>query len=149
MQGGLGNGNVKGKGKNRHVDLEEIEQMMRDLLTAVGPGARNSFELPPMDKPMRVKVHVMAQVFHLKSTSFGSKNKESKSMTISRTKNTGIRPVNEYKLNATMKRKGNGGADLRGIREGEIIGHQAAKISEDNRGYRLLAAMGYVYYALT
>ena len=112
--------------------------MMRDL---VASGSRRSFELPPMDKPMRVKIHVMAEALSLNSTSSGSK-KASRAMTISRTKHTGFRPIKEGKLNATLNRKG--GGDLKGIREGEVIGHQAAKISEDNRGYKLLAQMGYV-----
>lgn len=110
---------------------------MRDLLAS---GSRQSFELPPMDKPTRVKIHVMAEALSLKSTSSGSKN-GSRTMTISRTKHTGLRPIREGKLNATLKRKG---GDLKGIKEGEVIGHQAAKISEDNRGYRLLAQMGCV-----
>jgi hypothetical protein len=115
--------------------------MMRDLVTSEGPRSRQSFELPPMDKPTRVKIHVMAEAFGLKSTSSGSK-KASRVMTISRAHHTGLRPIKEGKLNATLKRKG--GGDLKGIREGEVIGHQAAKISQDNIGYRLLAQMGYV-----
>jgi hypothetical protein len=142
-EGGLGNGKVKGKGKGKRnfYTLEDIEQMMRDLATSEGPRSRQSFELPPMDKPMRIKVHAMAEALTLKSTSSGSK-KGSRAMTISRAKHTGLRPVKEGKLIATLKRKG--GGDFKGIREGEAIGHQAAKISQDNRGYRLLAQMGYV-----
>jgi hypothetical protein len=143
-QGGLGNG--KSKGKSRSLDLEDIEQMMRDLLFSTDPGAKKSFELPVMDKPTRVKVHAMAQALHLKSTSTGRKNSDHKSMTISRTKNSGMKTVNEGRMDALMKRKrGTGKYGAEGhIREGDVIGHKAAKIDEGNIGYRLLAQMGYV-----
>jgi hypothetical protein len=143
-QGGLGNG--KTKGKSRSVDLEEVEQMMRDLLFSTDPGAKKSFELPVMDKPTRVKVHAMAQALHLRSTSNGKKNSEHKMMTISRMKNSAIRAVNEGKMDSLMKRKrGTGKYGTEGhIREGDVIGHKAAKIDDGNIGYRLLAQMGYV-----
>jgi hypothetical protein len=143
-QGGLGNG--KTKGKSRSLDLEDIEQMMRDLLFSTDPRAKKSFELPAMDKPTRVKVHAMAQALHLKSTSNGGKNSEHKTMVISRTKNSGMRTVNEGKIDSLMKRKrGTGKYGAEGhIREGDVIGHKAAKIDEGNIGYRLLAQMGCV-----
>ncbi|KIM29670.1 hypothetical protein M408DRAFT_328535, partial [Serendipita vermifera MAFF 305830] len=70
-------------------------------------------------------------------------------MTISRTRNSGSRPVNENKMDKVMYRKGarargGGPGGMGGIREGEIIGHKAAKIDQGNIGYRLLAQMGYV-----
>jgi hypothetical protein len=144
--GGLGNGKVKGKGKQRDIDLEEIEEMMRDLLTATAPGARKSFQLPPLNKPMREKVHAMARVLNLKSTSDGKKNQQLKIMTVSRTSKTGAYTINERKINSIMKRKGDGrGGDvMKGIQEGEVIGHKAAKLDETNIGYRLLAQMGLV-----
>lgn len=143
-QGGLGNG--KTKGKSRNPDLEEIEQMMRDLITSVAPGAPKSFELPALDKPMRIKVHALAQALNLKSTSAGGKKNGVKTMTISRGNHTGVRWINEAKVDSVLKRKKGsrpGGPGLKGIREGEVIGHQAAKIAEDNIGYRMLAQMGW------
>ncbi|PVG02341.1 hypothetical protein CPB86DRAFT_725314 [Serendipita vermifera] len=144
--GGLGNGKVKGKGKQRDIDLEEIEEMMRDLLIATGPGARKSFQLPALNKPMREKVHMMARVLNLKSTSDGKKNQQLKIMTISRTGKTGAYTINERKMDSILKRKGDkrrGGDVMKGIQEGEVIGHQAAKLDETNIGYRLLAQMGW------
>ncbi|KAG8775927.1 hypothetical protein FRC20_000226 [Serendipita sp. 405] len=72
-------------------------------------------------------------------------------MTISRGPKSGKRPVNERAVrNALGGNRGGGGAGgrngagaLKGIREGEVVGHQAAKIAEDNIGYRLLARMGW------
>lgn len=146
-QAGLGNG--KKKGKSRELDLEDIEQMMRDLLYATGPGAPKSFELPKLEKSMRERVHLMAQAMALKSSSSGRKNDTHKTMVISRTKNSGSRPVNEGKVNKVLRRKGDrvqsGPGGVGGIREGEVIGHKAAKIDQGNIGYRLLAQMGYVF----
>ena len=149
-QGGLGNGRTKGK--TQDLDLEDIEQMMRDLLFA-GPGAPKSFQLPKLEKKMRERVHLMAQALSLKSSSSGGKKDAHKTMTISRTKNSGMQPVKEGMLDTVMRRKGAraraggavGGYGVGGIREGEVIGHKAAKIDEGNIGYRLLAQMGYVF----
>lgn len=151
-QGGLGNGKLKGQKQTqtqnhngRQLDLEDIEEMMRDLLTSVGPGAPKSITLPPLPKATRERVHLMARVFQLKSSSDGKRKAEVKSMTITRMKNTGTRPVNERKINTVLKRKGGPGSGAGpGIREGEVIGHQAEKISQENIGYKLLALMGYV-----
>lgn len=140
-QGGLGNGKVKGKGKNKDklrevtLDLEDIEQMMRDLLR----GSSKSFDLPTLDKSTRQKVHAMAGVFGLKSTSFGPKKGEMKSMTVSRGKHMGVKGVNERKLDTVLGR----GRGLHRIKEGEIVGHQAAKIPIENKGYQMLAKMGW------
>ena len=142
VQGGLGNG--KTKGKSRDPDLEEIEEMMRELITSVASTAPKSFQLPALDKPMRVKVHALAMALNLKSTSSGGKKNGAKTMTISRAAKTGFRMINESKVNAVMKRKKGAREGWVGLKEGEVIGHQAAKIAEDNIGYRMLAQMGYV-----
>ncbi|CAG8692928.1 9584_t:CDS:2 [Acaulospora colombiana] len=120
--------------------------MMRDLLMATGPGARKSFQLPALNKPMREKVHLMARVLNLKSTSDGKKNQQLKIITVSRTSKTGAYTVNERKMDSILKRKGDkrrGGDVMKGIQEGEVIGHKAAKLDETNIGYRLLAQMGF------
>ncbi|KAG8819399.1 hypothetical protein FRC17_010467 [Serendipita sp. 399] len=153
-QGGLGSGKVKGKKRESSssgtIDFEEVEEQMRSLISNVGqqPGAPKSFTIPVLlDKPTRVRVHALANAFGLKSSSSGGgKNAQHKCMTISKRSNSGRKPINERAIaNALGRRwsKEGGVGQLKGIREGEIVGHKAAKISEDNIGYRLLARMGW------
>jgi hypothetical protein len=88
----------------------------------------------------------MALAFSLKSRSEGSKNTARKVMVISRSGKTGT-SINEFKVSKILKRPrtgggGGGGGGHSKVAEGEVIGHKAAKISQDNVGYRLLAQMG-------
>lgn len=134
----------KDKANGRPIDLESIEATMRALVYDV---SRKSVALPPLPKEMREKVHRMALAFSLKSRSEGSKNRAQKVMVISRTSKTGTF-INEFKYSKILKKPrtggdgGGGGGGHSRVAEGEVIGHKAAKISQDNIGYRLLAQMG-------
>jgi hypothetical protein len=137
----------KNKADNQPPDLESIEATMRDLVYDI---SRKSVTLPPLPKEIRERVHRMALAFCLKSRSEGSKNKTQKVMVISRSGKTGTW-IDEYKVSKILKRPrtggsggsgGSGGGGHSKVAEGEVIGHKAAKISQDNIGYRLLAQMG-------
>ena len=134
----------KDKAKGQPLDLETIEAIMRDLVYDI---SRKSVTLPPLPKEIREQVHRMALAFSLKSRSEGSKNTTRKVMVISRTGNTGT-SINEFKVGKILKRPRTGGGGGGGdgghskVAEGEVVGHKAAKISQDNIGYRLLAQMG-------
>lgn len=136
----------KDKTNSQSLDLESIEAIMRDLVYDV---SSKSVILPPLPKEIRAQVHRMALAFNLKSKSEGPKNKGQKGMVISRSGKTSTW-INEFKVSKILKgpRTGEGGGrgDRGGghvkVAEGEVIGHKAAKISQDNVGYRLLAQMG-------
>lgn len=139
----------KGKANSQSLDLESIEVIMRDLVYDI---SSKSVVLPPLPKEIREQVHRMALAFCLKSKSEGSKNKGQKVMVISRSGKTGTW-INESKVSKILKRPRTGDGGGRGggsgggggyskMAEGEVIGHKAAKISQDNVGYRLLAQMG-------
>ena len=137
----------KDKTNGQSLDLESIEAIMRDL---VYDTSYKSVTLPPLPKEIREQVHRMALAFSLKSKSEGSKKKGQKVMVISRSGKTGT-SINEFKVSKILKgpRSGGGGGGKAGkagrhhkVAEGEVIGHKAAKISQDNVGYRLLAQMG-------
>ena len=131
----------KDKENGQSLDLESVEAIMRDL---VYDRSRTSVALPPLPKEIREQVHRMAIAFGLKSKSEGSKNKARKVMIISRFGKTGPR-IDEFKVSKILRRPRPGGGGRGGhsrVAEGEVIGHKAAKISEDNIGYRLLAQMG-------
>jgi hypothetical protein len=139
----------KDKTNSQPNDLESIEVIMRDLVYDI---SRKSVVLPPLPKEIRAQVHRMALAFSLKSKSEGSKNKGQKVMVISRSGKTSTW-INESKISKILKRPrtgdggdgagrgGRGGGHIK-VAEGEVIGHKAAKISQDNVGYRLLAQMG-------
>ena len=133
----------KDKTNSQSLDLESIESTMRNLVYDI---SRKSVTLPPLPKEIREQVHRMALAFCLKSKSEGSKKNGQKVMVISRSGKTGT-SINEFKVSKILKgpRKGGGGGGTGGhskVAEGEVIGHKAAKISQDNVGYRLLAQMG-------
>lgn len=138
----------KGKTNGQSLDLDSIEAIMRDLVYDI---SCKSVTLPPLPKEIREKVHRMALAFSLKSKSEGSNKKGQKVMVISRSGKTGT-SINEFKVSKILKgpRTGGGGGGGGGgkagrhnkVAEGEVIGHKAAKISQDNVGYRLLARMG-------
>lgn len=133
----------KDKANGQPTDLESIGATMRALVYDV---SRKSVALPPLPKEIREKVHRMALAFNLKSRSEGSKNRAQKVMVISRTSKTGTF-INEFKYSKILKKPrtggdGGGGGGGHRVAEGEVIGHKAAKISQDNIGYRLLAQMG-------
>jgi len=134
----------KDKANGQPLELEDIETIMRELVYDI---SRKSVTLPPLPKEIREQVHRLALAFCLKSKSEGSKNKGQKVMVISRSGKTGTR-INESKVSKILKRPrtegggGGGGGRHNKVAEGEVIGHKAAKISQDNIGYRLLAQMG-------
>jgi hypothetical protein len=125
----------KGKANGETLDLEWIEDIMRELKYDI---SGESVTLPPFPKEVRAQVHRMALTFGLKSRSQGSKKQAEKVMVISRT-------GNGFKVGKVPKKprtEGGGGGRHSRVAEGEVIGHKAAKISQDNVGYRLLAQMG-------
>lgn len=131
----------KDRANGESLDLEAIEAIMRDLVFDI---SRKSLTLPPLPKEIREQVHRMALAFSLESRSKGSKNKARKVMVISRSGKTGTW-INESKVTKILKRPRTEGARGGGhskVAEGEVIGHKAAKIPQDNVGYRLLAQMG-------
>lgn len=135
------------------VDLDTLTAQIRVFITDVG---QQTMVLPPMEKSSRQRVHSLAAAFNLKSKSVGKGG--SRHTTLIRTSRSGI-GLREGKIAALLKRQGSdvpfarandrraGTSGSQGpvkSREGDVVGHKAAKIDGDNKGFQLLQRMGYV-----
>ncbi|KAH7339516.1 hypothetical protein B0J17DRAFT_716528 [Rhizoctonia solani] len=113
--------------------------------------------LPAMDKESRRRVHLLAECFKIGTVSKGKG--VGRYVTLKRTSRTGIN-IDEKKIRRLVNadnEAGEGGAAAFNkayyhraddkpkvnTRDGDIIGHKAAKIGEDNVGHRLLSKMGW------
>ncbi|KAG8957787.1 hypothetical protein FRC03_009820 [Tulasnella sp. 419] len=146
-------------------DLFSLEKQIRLFLADLG--GPKTMPLPPMDKESRRRVHMLCQCFNLKSDSKGGGH--NRFITIVKTTRSGIN-INEHKVKNILRaekgarggsntaglfqqalynvKKGEGGnkgdKQKKGIlRDGDVVGQHAAKIGEDNIGYRLLQSMGW------
>ncbi|KAJ3333036.1 hypothetical protein HDU76_011989 [Blyttiomyces sp. JEL0837] len=118
--------------------------------------------LPPMPSAFRRLIKVISQQYNLTTKTRGSGI--SKCLILSRTRQTRV-PENWRKLVDTVlqqgsnglvfgntrlggrgkkKRKPPGNPDLRGMpKPGELVGENAAPLSEENKGHRMMLAMGW------
>jgi hypothetical protein len=115
--------------------LSIVEELIRDFVEDIG--GRDALVLPPMEKPMRAKVHELATAFHLKSRSQGKG--DGRFTTLFRTSRTGT-VIKEWKIEKLV----HGSQRRRVVRhkEGEEVGKAAPKIGEGNLGFKLLQQMG-------
>lgn len=136
------------------VDLVTLTAQIRVFIADVG---RQTMVLPPMEKSSRQRVHSLAAAFNLKSKSVGKGG--GRHTTLIRTSRSGI-GLREGKITALLKHQGSdipftrandrragtsGGQGPVKSREGDVVGHKAAKINGENKGFQLLQRMGYVF----
>ncbi|CAE6517898.1 unnamed protein product [Rhizoctonia solani] len=139
------------------LTLSDVESRLRSFVANL---SQKTVALPAMDKESRRRVHLLAECFGVASISKGKGG--GRYVTFKRTSRTGIN-TNEKKIrrlvNADNEAEGGGIAAFNKAyyrrvddgpaksniktRDGEIIGHKAAKIGEDNVGHRLLSKMGW------
>ncbi|KAF8893608.1 hypothetical protein BD779DRAFT_1507251 [Infundibulicybe gibba] len=118
-------------------------------------GGPVSMSLPPTDRGTRKNIHEMALAFNLKSKSQGKG--ESRYTTLMKTTKTGF-GTDERKIAKLVRRggaadfvdysgKGKGNATSRPVmprhKDGDEVGKAAPKIGETNKGFRMLALMGW------
>ncbi|KAJ1304472.1 hypothetical protein OPQ81_005619 [Rhizoctonia solani] len=139
------------------LTLAAVESRLRSFVNNI---SQKSMALPAMDKESRRRVHLLAECFTVKTASKG--NGAGRYVTFQRTTRTGIN-IDEKKIrrlvNADNEAEGGGIAAFNKAyyrrtddgpakssiktRDGEIIGHKAAKIGQDNIGHKLLSKMGW------
>ncbi|ELU42477.1 heat shock protein Hsp88 [Rhizoctonia solani AG-1 IA] len=139
------------------LTLSVVESRLRSFVANL---AQKTMALPAMDKESRRRVHLLAECFTIKTVSKGKG--VGRYITLTRTSRTGIN-INENKIrrlvNADNEAIGGGVAEFNKAfyrrvddgpaksriktHDGEIIGHRAAKIGEDNVGHKLLSKMGW------
>ncbi|CAE6448867.1 unnamed protein product [Rhizoctonia solani] len=139
------------------LTLSDVETRLRSFVNNL---AQNNMAFPAMDKESRRRIHLMAECFKISTTSKGKG--VGRYVTLKRTSRTGI-GIDEKKIrrlvNAANEAEGGGAvafnkAYYRRVddgpakskiktQDGEIIGHKAAKIGEDNVGHKLLSKMGW------
>ncbi|CAE6431297.1 unnamed protein product [Rhizoctonia solani] len=139
------------------LTLSVVESRMRSFVANL---AQKTMALPAMDKESRRRAHLLAECFSIKTVSKGKG--VGRYVTMTRTSRTGIN-IAEGKIrrlvNADNEAAGGGFAAFNKAyyhraddgqaksviktRDGEIIGHKAAKIGEDNVGHKLLSKMGW------
>jgi hypothetical protein len=136
----------------RAVNILTLEPQIRRFIADIG---RQTMVLPPMEKESRRRVHLLAQAFNLNSKSVGKGDK--RHTTLNRTTRTGIN-IQEGRIAALVRGKfgsatfgtafdqrggeGSGRTPFVRTREGDVVGHKAAKISKENVGFKLLQRMG-------
>src|SRR5262249_51716595 len=156
IQAALGKKKSKGKNKTKprygvlDGTLMDLDALADELRAFVLDLSRASIDLPPLDHESRQFVHSLALCFGLKSKSSGKKKAAVKPMMLSKTTRT-IAVVNEDKLGELLRirtgretkwsvgdflaRRGRVKGGVR-HRDGDIVGRKAAKIEEDNVGFK-------------
>nr|XP_019049269.1 hypothetical protein I302_03051 [Kwoniella bestiolae CBS 10118]OCF28199.1 hypothetical protein I302_03051 [Kwoniella bestiolae CBS 10118] len=140
------------------MPLEMIDERIQIFLDHRG---KTTLQLPPMGKDDRKKVHMLADCYNLGSKSRGSgktrftvltKNKRSGTLVdqikierlISASQKVGGSFYKAlYTRGGKAKVKGQSGGPSIRHKEGDMVGHGADKIGEDNVGHRLLSKMGW------
>lgn len=150
-------------------DVATINYQIREfLLHDIG---RNTLSLPPMSKKSRVAVHLLCEVYGLKSKSLGKG--KARFPVLERTSKTGTYRVDERRITAILGtaagersgggygggkakgkmgglwaalsgEKGGGGSrtQVKPNRDGGVVGEGAASLGEGNVGFALLKKMG-------
>ncbi|EIW72809.1 hypothetical protein TREMEDRAFT_72886 [Tremella mesenterica DSM 1558] len=136
-----------------------------DIRAFLRDEGKTTYSLPPMDKEGRMKVHMIAECFGLKSKSRGSG--KSRFTVLIKTSYSGNN-IDEHRLARVLqasshsngsfykafysKGKTSSGKKTKGHkdvgssvrhREGDLVGEGAEKIGMDNIGHRLLSKMGW------
>ncbi|KAL0068343.1 squalene synthetase-like protein [Marasmius tenuissimus] len=141
---------------NRVFDTTTLVQQIRRFIDDVGGPKQMS--LPPTNKETRKMVHELAQAFNLKSVSKGKG--DGRYTTLTKTTRSAFGVVNEKKVGRVVRqgrargiqfadgeewtgKGGNGGGKMPKHREGDEVGKAAPKLTQNNVGFRLLAAMGW------
>ncbi|KAJ8075885.1 squalene synthetase-like protein [Marasmius tenuissimus] len=141
---------------NRVFDTTTLVQQIRRFIDDVGGPKQMS--LPPTNKETRKMVHELAQAFNLKSVSKGKG--DGRYTTLTKTTRSAFGVVNEKKIGRVVRqgrargvqfadgeewtgKGGNGGGKMPKHREGDEVGKAAPKLTQNNVGFRLLAAMGW------
>ncbi|KDN46182.1 hypothetical protein RSAG8_04409, partial [Rhizoctonia solani AG-8 WAC10335] len=139
------------------LTLSAVESRLRSFVSNL---SQSSMALPAMDKESRRRVHLLAECFTVNSISKGKG--AGRYVTFKRTSRTGIN-IDEKKIRRLViaddeaegggiaafnkgyyRRVDDGPAKSRvKTRDGESIGHKAAKIGGDNIGHKLLSKMGW------
>nr|XP_018267262.1 uncharacterized protein I303_01247 [Kwoniella dejecticola CBS 10117]OBR89420.1 hypothetical protein I303_01247 [Kwoniella dejecticola CBS 10117] len=144
------------------MTLEMIDERIQIFL---GDRGKTTLSLPPMGKEDRKKVHLLADCYSLGSKSRGSGKTRFTILTKNKRSGTLVDEIKiDRLLSASQKvggsfykalytrggggktAKGKGGGD-RGTsvrhKEGDMVGHGADKIGQDNIGHKLLSMMGW------
>nr|XP_019000524.1 uncharacterized protein I203_06941 [Kwoniella mangroviensis CBS 8507]OCF63985.1 hypothetical protein I203_06941 [Kwoniella mangroviensis CBS 8507] len=162
-----GKAKAKGKGKAHQaaggriptsMPLEMVDERIQIFLDDRG---KTTLQLPPMGKDDRKKVHMLADCYNLGSKSRGSgktrftvlmKNKRSGTLVdeikierlLSASQKVGDSFYKAlYTRGGKAKVKGQSSVPSVRHKEGDMVGHGADKIGEDNIGHRLLSKMGW------
>ncbi|KAF8322050.1 hypothetical protein DL93DRAFT_2051005 [Clavulina sp. PMI_390] len=137
------------------VDIPTLIEGIDIFLADIG---RQTMALPPMDAASRKKVHEIAHAYSLKSKSVGKGG--DRRTTLIRTSLSGLN-VSQGKIRALLKRFGaykhgtefaqawdrragkDEGKKMIRHRDGDVVGHKAARIDESNMGFKMLQRMGW------
>ncbi|WWC99711.1 hypothetical protein V866_006616 [Kwoniella sp. B9012] len=140
------------------MPLEMVDERIQIFLDDRG---KTTLQLPPMGKDDRKKVHMLADCYNLGSKSRGSGKTRFTVLTKNKRSGTLVDEIKvERLLSASQKVGGSfykalytrgGKAKVKGQssgpsvrhKEGDMVGHGADKIGEDNIGHRLLSKMGW------
>ncbi|WVQ62170.1 uncharacterized protein L199_000308 [Kwoniella botswanensis] len=140
------------------MPLEMVDERIQIFLDDRG---KTTLQLPPMGKDDRKKVHMLADCYNLGSKSRGSGKTRFTVLTKNKRSGTLVDEIKiERLLTASQKVGGSfykalytrgGKAKVKGQssgpsirhKEGDMVGHGADKIGQDNIGHRLLSKMGW------
>ncbi|ORX35975.1 hypothetical protein BD324DRAFT_514435 [Kockovaella imperatae] len=119
--------------------LEVVNQGILRLLSSPG---RSTYSTAPMSKEGRIKVHMLAECYGLKSKSKG-KGHERFTILV-KTDRSGFYKALYSKYSGGAKKRGPGdrGTSAR-MRDGETVGEGADRIGMENVGHKLLSRMGW------